>query len=89
MNRLAWVIVVAVLAFPTTADAETPATVRRPPNIILILADDLGIGDLACLGSRDIQTPEIDSLFSRGARLARHWSGSASCAASRCVLMQF
>jgi arylsulfatase A len=42
---------------------------------------------VAALGSRDIQTPEIDRLFARGTRLTRHWAGSAVCAPSRCVLM--
>jgi arylsulfatase A-like enzyme len=59
----------------------------RPPNIVFFLCDDLGGGDVSALGSRDIRTPEIDALFARGTRLTRHWSGSAVCAPSRCVLM--
>jgi len=59
----------------------------RPPNIVFFLCDDLGAGDITALGSRDIRTPEIDRLFARGTRLTRHWSGSAVCAPSRCVLM--
>lgn len=59
----------------------------RPPNIVFFLCDDLGSGDVAALGSRHVQTPNIDALFARGTRLARHWAGSAVCAPSRCVLM--
>jgi choline-sulfatase len=61
-------------------------SVRRP-NIIFFLCDDLGSGDLSCLGSPDIQTPNIDALFARGTQLSRHWAGNAVCAPSRCVLM--
>ena len=66
-----------------------PAAARpaRPPNIVFFLADDLGTGDVAALGSPHALTPNIDSLFARGTRLARHWAGSAVCAPSRCVLM--
>jgi arylsulfatase A len=59
----------------------------RPPNIVFFLCDDLGTGDLSVLGSRDIDTPNIDALFARGTRLSRHWAGNAVCAPSRCVLM--
>ena len=59
----------------------------RPPNVVFFLCDDLGTGDLSVLGSRDIRTPHIDALFARGTRLTRHWSGSAVCAPSRCVLL--
>ncbi len=61
--------------------------VARPPNIVFFLADDLGTGDVAALESAYALTPNIDSLFSRGTRLSRHWAGSAVCAPSRCVLM--
>ena len=59
----------------------------RKPNVVFFLCDDLGTGDLGSLGSKDIRTPNIDGLFARGTRLSRHWSGSAVCAPSRCVLM--
>ena len=68
--------------------ALVPAlAVARPPNVVFFLADDLGTGDVAALGSPHAVTPNIDSLFARGTRLARHWAGSAVCAPSRCVLM--
>ena len=61
--------------------------IRRPPNIVFILADDLGYGDLGCFGSTKIRTPNIDRLAASGMRLTRHYSGNAVCAPSRCVLM--
>jgi len=63
------------------------AAAARVPNVVFLLCDDLGTGDLGCLGSAAIRTPHIDRLFSRGTVLARHWAGSAVCAPSRCVLM--
>ena len=70
------------------ASGRPPAQAKpRLPNIVFFLCDDLGTGDLSCLGSRDIQTPHIDALFARGTRLTRHWAGSAVCAPSRCVLL--
>jgi choline-sulfatase len=74
-------------ALAEAAEPAPTATPGRPPNIVLFLCDDLGSGDLSCLGSRHIQTPHIDRLFSRGTILSRHWAGNAVCAPSRCVLM--
>lgn len=62
---------------------------RQPqrPNIIYILADDLGYGDLGCYGQDKIETPNIDELARQGMRFTQHYSGSPVCAPSRCVLM--
>ncbi|MCK4879919.1 MAG: arylsulfatase, partial [Bacteroidales bacterium] len=57
------------------------------PNIIFILADDLGYGDLGCYGQELIETPHIDALASGGMKFTRHYSGSPVCAPSRCVLL--
>ena len=57
------------------------------PNIIYILSDDLGYGDLGCYGQEIIQTPEIDKMASEGIRFTDHYSGSTVCAPSRCTLM--
>jgi len=57
------------------------------PNIIFILADDLGIGDLGCYGQTIIKTPNIDKLASNGMLFNNHYSGSTVCAPSRSVLM--
>jgi arylsulfatase A len=60
---------------------------EKPPNIVFILADDLGFGDLGCYGQKKIRTPNIDRLAGEGMRLTTHYSGSNVCAPSRCVLM--
>jgi len=57
------------------------------PNIIFILADDMGYGDLACFGQETLKTPHLDRLANQGLRLTRHYAGSTVCAPSRCVLM--
>ncbi len=59
----------------------------RKPNVIFILADDLGIGDLGCYGQARIETPEIDRLAADGMVFTRHYSGSTVSAPSRCVLL--
>ena len=57
------------------------------PNIIYILADDLGYGDLGCYGQKTIKTPNIDKLAEEGMRFTDHYAGSTVCAPSRCCLM--
>ncbi len=59
----------------------------RPPNIVFILADDLGYAELGCYGQKKIQTPNIDRLAREGMRFTDHHCGNAVCAPSRCVLM--
>ncbi len=63
------------------------ARARRKPNIIYILADDLGYGDLGCYGQKLIKTPHIDRLATEGIRFMQHYAGSTVCAPSRCCLM--
>ncbi|MBE7493407.1 MAG: arylsulfatase [Verrucomicrobiaceae bacterium] len=63
------------------------AASARQPNVILILADDLGRGDLGCYGQKHIRTPHLDRMAAEGMKLTSHYSGNAVCAPSRCVLM--
>jgi arylsulfatase len=67
--------------------ATLAATTPQPPNIVLILADDLGWGEVGCQGQEKIPTPHIDAMAAAGMRLTAHWSGSPVCAPSRCVLL--
>ena len=64
--------------------AENPAP---HPNIVFIMADDLGYGDLGCYGQKVIQTPNIDRLAGEGMRFTSCYAGSTVCAPSRCALM--
>jgi arylsulfatase A-like enzyme len=57
------------------------------PNIIYILADDLGYGDLSCYGQETLRTPHLDQLAAEGVRFTRHYAGNTVCAPSRAVLM--
>jgi len=73
---------------PGCASAERRAkAATRRPNIIFILADDLGYGDLGCFGQKTIQTPNIDKLAAEGMKLTDYYAGSTVCAPSRCCLM--
>jgi len=57
------------------------------PNIIFILADDLGYGELGCYGQKKIKTPSLDRMAAEGMRFTQFYAGSTVCAPSRCVLM--
>ena len=63
---------------------DTPPT---RPNVVLIVADDLGYGDLGCFGQERIATPNLDRLAAEGRRYTQFYAGSTVCAPSRCVLM--
>jgi len=58
------------------------------PNIIYILADDLGYGDLSCYGQKRFATPNIDRLAAEGMRFTQHYSGSSLCAPSRAAFLE-
>src|SRR5689334_22969632 len=70
-------------AAPRTWAAQTAPR----PNIVFILADDLGYGDVGCYGQQRIQTPNIDRLAKEGLRFTDFYAGCTVCAPSRCVLM--
>jgi arylsulfatase len=83
--RLAFVVVMSGWLAPGTAGAQAPS--KRSPNIILILADDLGYNEVGAYGQKKIRTPNIDRLAQEGVRLTDHYSGSPVCAPSRAVLL--
>jgi len=78
-----------VLAMAATCVACVPEKEEEPkvPNIIYILADDIGYGDLGCYGQEIIQTPNIDKLAQSGMMFTQHYSGSTVCAPSRSSLL--
>ena len=75
----------AAIALPSLARAAVKPA--RKPNIVYIIADDLGYGDLGCYGQKRFATPNIDRLATEGLKFTQHYSGSTVCAPSRCVLM--
>lgn len=64
-----------------------PAPGAEKPNIIFIMADDLGYGDLGCYGQKEIATPRLDRMAEEGMRFTQCYAGSTVCAPSRSVLM--
>src|SRR5688572_22103263 len=77
----------AILIFGVSVSAASAATGAQRPNIVFILADDLGYGDIGAFGQTKIRTPNLDRLAAEGMRFTEHYSGNAVCAPSRCVLM--
>ncbi|MFZ9993030.1 MAG: sulfatase-like hydrolase/transferase, partial [Opitutales bacterium] len=67
--------------------AVVAVAAERRPNLIYILADDLGYGDLGCYGQKVIQTPELDRMAKEGMRFTQFYAGATVCAPSRSVLM--
>ena len=59
----------------------------KPPNIVFILADDLGYADVSCYGRPDLKTPNIDRLAATGVRLLQAYANSAVCSATRAALI--
>lgn len=77
---------VPLSSFAADADDGLKATPQRP-NIVFILADDLGYGDLSCYGSEYVKTPNIDRLAQTGTRFTQCYAGSGISSPSRCSLM--
>ncbi|MFV0444656.1 MAG: arylsulfatase [Planctomycetaceae bacterium] len=75
---LAWLL---SMNSPQTADAA------RRPNVVFIIADDLGYAELGAYGQQKIKTPHLDEMATEGMRLTNHYCGNPVCATSRCVLM--
>jgi arylsulfatase A-like enzyme len=80
-------LIVALLLFQCKGKISEKATADNRPNIIFIMADDLGYADLGCYGQKRIATPHIDQLASEGVRFTQVYAGSTVCAPSRSVLM--
>ncbi len=80
MKRFAKNLFVLFLVGSQVVHAQTP-------NLIWIMADDLGYGELGCYGQKVIATPHIDKMAQQGMRFSHYYSGATVCAPSRCVLM--
>ncbi|MEM1354588.1 MAG: sulfatase [Planctomycetota bacterium] len=79
MDRIPLLLTTILLALSVSAQDR--------PNIVLIMADDLGYGDLSCYGSERIRTPHIDALAERGVRFTDYHSNGAVCSPTRAALM--
>ena len=78
------IVTFSLLCLPLPADAVEH---EGKPNIIFIMADDLGYADLGCYGQQAIATPHLDALAAEGMRFTSCYSGSPVCAPARSVLM--
>jgi len=76
-----------LLLFASCSSQEPDSRGAVKPNIVYILADDLGYGELGCYGQQRIETPHIDSLAQQGLRFTQHYAGAPVCAPSRCSLL--
>lgn len=77
----------AALALSGKLAAEEASTASRPPNIVLILADDLGYAELGCHGNKDVPTPNIDSIAANGVRFTDGHVSCPVCSPTRAGLM--
>ncbi|WP_339717563.1 sulfatase-like hydrolase/transferase [Cyclobacterium amurskyense] len=84
MRNILLVLLTTLLIF-SCADKKTSTKLR--PNIVLIMADDLGYGDLSCYGNEMIQTPNLDFLASQGVKFTDFHSNGAVCSPTRAALM--
>jgi len=94
-NKLFILILIVVVTFSSCEDknrnsdlaiAETTKSIKKP-NIIFLLADDMGYGELGSYGQKEIRTPFLDSLAAQGIRFTDFYAGTAVCSPSRAVLM--
>lgn len=75
-------LVAGVACLTVSVDAADP-----PPNIILVMADDLGYAELGCYGQQKIKTPHLDQMAAEGMRFTQHYTSAPVCAPARCSLM--
>lgn len=78
--RLGFIAIAILWGFPSLAAA-------KPPNVLMILADDLGYADLQCRGSSDMRTPHIDALFARGMTFDNFYANCSVCSPTRAALL--
>lgn len=85
VRGLSVILIATIAALPTFSVAAEPAP--RPPNVVILLADDLGYGDLACYGCPDIRTPNLDRMAAEGARFTGAYAAAPVCSPTRVALL--
>jgi len=82
MNRISWVLFLACFLW-----AESYAKDRHKPNVVFILVDDMGYGDLGCYGHPRAKTPVIDRLAKEGVRFTQHYANGPECSPTRTAFL--
>lgn len=82
-----FISIFSIIIFNVKVESATKNKNHSKPNIIYILADDLGYGDIGCYGQKKIKTPNIDNLAQEGMKFTQHYAGSTVCAPSRSTLL--
>ena len=76
-----------IIALAIRGDLKAAQLSSRPPNIVFVLADDLGYADVSCYGRPDLSTPNIDRIAAKGVRFLQAYANSAVCTATRTALI--
>ncbi len=85
--KVAGLAAASMAGFCSIASRAASSAQKQRPNVVFILADDLGYSDLGCYGQKKIRTPNIDKIADGGMRFIQCYSGNPVCAPSRCTLM--
>src|SRR5262245_16409300 len=86
-RTLLWRGALGTLALASGLDDAFGQSPAERPNIVFIMADDLGYADLSCYGRRDFSTPNIDRIATRGVRFVQAYANSPVCSATRTALI--
>src|SRR5438105_2352426 len=86
-NATAWLFVLFILSMGRPAWATEPQDGKRKPNFVVILADDLGYGDLGCYGHPSIRTPNLDRMAAEGQKYMSAYVAASVCTPSRTALL--
>ncbi|MCB0628555.1 MAG: sulfatase-like hydrolase/transferase [Saprospiraceae bacterium] len=86
-KNLLFILFISSLIACRSTGSESTGQSAKHPNIVYILADDLGYGELGVYGQQQIETPNIDALAQSGMLFTQHYSGAPVCAPARCVLL--
>lgn len=80
-------VATGVVALAVGGSLKTAQRRSKPPNIVFLLADDLGYADVSCYGRPDLSTPDIDRIAASGVRFLQAYANSAVCTATRAALI--
>lgn len=87
MKKSLWVLLGVLILSACSNSQQKKKETPTKPNVIYILADDLGYGDLGCYGQTKIETPNLDEMAAQGMLFTQHYAGNTVCAPSRSVLL--